>query len=80
MRLGRTRGLGCLGCLGIGGLFGALLPVILIVALVVWLMNRQKTTMAPPASAPPGTRYCSKCGQPMDPGGSFCRGCGAQGG
>jgi predicted amidophosphoribosyltransferase len=55
-----------------------MLPVILIVALVIWLINRQKTTMAPPASAPPGTRYCSKCGQPMEPGGSFCRSCGAQ--
>ena len=78
-RLGRSRGFGCLGCLPLGGLIVTLIPLILIGAVIYWLVSRQKTAAPPPAAplaGPPGSYFCSRCGNPMNAGEKFCAGCG----
>ncbi len=73
------RGFGCLGCLPFGGLIGALLPLLVIGAVIYFLVNRQKTTAVQPGTPAPPTPsggFCPHCGQPLNPSSRFCAGCG----
>jgi hypothetical protein len=64
-----------------GGLLGLFFPLILIVALIYFLVNRQKVAPGPPGLPPspnPAGAFCRHCGKPIASGAHFCDGCGGR--
>lgn len=65
--------------------------LLLIIVLVIWFLRRRskRSTTEPVAPAatpqaqpgdqqPTGARFCSSCGEPLDPGAAFCSNCGTK--